>query len=209
MIGSVKARGRVIGLLALAMAAVLVLSALDASDADARKRKKINVVQCADVGFDCVGTDHRDRLVGTDSNESLRSFGGSDILKGNGGDDTLQGGTGGDTYAGYVGEFGSDFIFDIGGDSDLLDLSSFRSEDFLILSVVGDTDLFLFGPGDNKIEIDSQFGTRRIEKIKFANKTLSGKQIEVQAREVTPEEQAALQAERLSQAESPTQEEKE
>jgi hypothetical protein len=206
MSGSIRAR-RTVGLLVLLVAAIVALSG-PVAEAKKEKKKKFNTVQCANVGFDCRGTDRRDRLVGTDSDDSLISLGSGDVLKGNGGDDTLQGGTGDDTYTGYKGDFGSDLIFDSGSGSDVLDLSSFRSEDFSIVSVVGDTDLFLFGPGDNEIEIDGQFGTRRIEKIKFADKTLKASQLEGLAREATPEVQAALEEERPNDDERPSQDER-
>lgn len=205
MSGSIRAR-RTVGLLVLLVAAIVALSG-PVAEAKKEKKKKFNTVQCANVGFDCRGTDRRDRLVGTDSDDSLISLGSGDVLKGNGGDDTLQGGAGDDTYTGYKGDFGSDLIFDAGNGSDLLDLSSFRSEDFSIVSVDGDTDLFLFGPGDNEIEIDGQFGTRKIEKIEFADKTIKASQLEGLAREATPEKQAELE-EKRSKDEYPPEDER-
>jgi hypothetical protein len=53
MSGLVKAR-RVVGLLLLELAAVLLGSMLNAPDADAKEKKKLNVVQCQ-VGLLCFG----------------------------------------------------------------------------------------------------------------------------------------------------------
>jgi hypothetical protein len=70
MNGLISAR-KMAGLSMLVLAALLVLSAaLAAPDAEAKKRKKINTVQCV-VGQTCFGTSGRDRLLGTDSNDAL------------------------------------------------------------------------------------------------------------------------------------------
>lgn len=60
------------------------------------------------------------------------------------------------------------------------------------VTVVRDDDsLVLDGPGGNDIFISDHFGEGRIEKIKFANGTISGIRAESLAREATPEERAA------------------
>lgn len=207
MIGSVKAR-RVVGLLVLLMAAVLVLSAALSPEADAKKKKKkkINVVQCPGIGA-CVGTERRDRLVGTNVAEAIDGGEGNDIYQANGGDDNLleSSVTSSDLYTGYSGEFGFDEIFEEGGNADFLDLSSLRLFDEVTVVREDDPDpdpddLVLDGPGANNVFIDDHFGQGRIEKIKFANATVTGTQTQSLAREATEEEQAEIE-ERAAQDE--------
>jgi hypothetical protein len=226
MSGVVGAR-RTIGLLALAIAALLVLAApLGVPEADAKKKKKkINVVQCqpnSETGNDCFGTQGRDRMVGTDSGENIFGQGGNDVYQANGGKDNMfdTSLTSSDTYTGYSASFTffSDRIKDDGGSSDFLDLGSLRALDDIALVRIDDPDpnpdnLFLDGPGFNDILIVDHFGQGRIEKIKFANGTITGAQAQSLAREATTEEQATLEKsfeeERPPEDESPTQEEKE
>jgi hypothetical protein len=191
MIGSVKAR-RTIGLLVLLMAALLVLSAALGPEADAKKKKKINVVQCADIGQICEGTERRDRLVGTIFGENISGGEGNDIYEGNGGNDGFfdNSPTSSDTY-----RDGASTIVDDGGTADSLDLGILRLGDDLGF-VRDNNDLLLDAPGVNDIFIEGHFGAGRIEKIKFANAIVTGTQTESLAREATPEEQAALEEKR-------------
>ncbi len=201
---SVRAR-RTLGLLVLA--AVLVLGvALAAPDADAKKKKRINVVQSVTGQF-CEGTEGRDRLVGTDESDIVLGKGGKDVYQGNGDgddpdffDDTST--TSNDTYI----SFGKDRITDFGGPADVLDLSSLRLIDEVtftrsnITSFPGTPpadELVLNGPTGNGVFITDHFGRGRIETIKFANGTIADAQAASLAREATPEVQAALE-ERLA-----------
>jgi len=204
MNGAVRAR-RVMGLLVLAVAAALVLSAALGADADAKKKKKnINVVQCViNSEGTCFGTDGKDLMVGADSAPEEEIFGGegSDVYQGNGGNDILSDSslTSNDIYTGYDPSFtgfGLDEIIDDGGSADFLDLGSLRLLDDVKVITNNDDDLILDGPGDNDIFIDAHFGQGRIEKIKFANGTITGTQAQGLAREATQEEQAAPEDER-------------
>jgi len=187
-------------MLVLALAALLVLSAaLGAPKAEAKKKKKqINVVTCKTTDTFCSGTDGRDRMVGTSSGDSIFGEGGNDVYRGNGGNDLLLdfSPTSSDTYTGYAASFtnfGTDSINDNGGNSDFLDLGSLRLADDISLVRQRDADgsdnLFLDGPGGNDVRIQDHFGQGRIEKIKFANATVTSAQTESLARETTPEEQ--------------------
>ena len=187
MIGSVKSR-RVVGLLLLAIAATLLVSvALGTPEAEAKK--KINVVICSSTDFFCEGTEGRDRLVGTSSPDEIFGDEGNDVYEGKGGSDLLNdfSTTSNDTYTGYEPGFGNDTIRDFGGNADFLDLGSLRLADDVSLIRQGD-DLVLDGPGVDNVTIRNHFRDGRIEKIKFANVTLTGKQTENLAREAAPEE---------------------
>jgi len=213
------------GLLVLAIAALLVSGAALGAEAEAKKKtKQINVVTCNTTDTFCSGTDGRDRLVGTNIADTMLGEGGNDVYQGNGGNDVLfdLSPTSSDTYTGYAADFagfGTDSINDNGGGSDLLDLGSLKALDDVALvrrdvSGSDNDDLLLDGPGGNDISITDHFGQGRIEKIKFANATITGTQTESLAREATPEEQTVLEEERSDderppQGESSTQEEKE
>jgi hypothetical protein len=226
MSGSVRAK-RAVGLLVLAIAALLALTAaLGTPEADAKKKKKINTVTCNTTDTFCSGTDGRDRLVGTGIRDTMLGEGGADIYRGNGGNDSLLdfSPTSSDTYTGYAANsagFGADFINDGGGSSDLLDLGSLKMLDDVALirrdvSGTDDDDLFLDGPGGNDVTVTDHFGQGRIEKIKFANGTITGAQVESLAREATPEEQTVIEehfdeeklGERLPEEERASQDEK-
>jgi hypothetical protein len=187
---SVRAR-KMAGLLVLAIAVLMVLSASLGADADAKKKKKINVVTCNTTDTFCSDTDGRNRLLGTNIRDTMLGEGGNDVYQGNGGNDVLLdfSPTSSDTYTGYatnVTSFGTDSIDDNGGNSDFLDLGSLRMADDISLVRQGDTDgsdnLFLDGPGGNDVRIQNHFGQGRIEKIKFANGTITGRQAESLAR---------------------------
>lgn len=172
-------------------------------EAEAKKKKKINVVTCNTTDTFCSGTDGRDRMVGTDIGDAMLGEGGNDVYQGNGGNDVLfdLSPTSSDAYTGYATSFtgfGIDSINDGGGGSDFLDLGSLKMLDDVALvrrdvSGSDDDDLLLDGPGGNDISITDHFGQGRIEKIKFANGTLTGTQVENLAREATPEEQTAIE----------------
>lgn len=195
---------KLVGLLVLALAALLALSAaLGAPEAKAKKKKKINTVTCNTTDTFCSGTDGRDRLVGTNIRDTMLGEGGADIYRGNGGNDSLLdfSPTSSDTYTGYAANptgFGSDSINDGGGGSDFLDLGSLKALDDVALirrdvSGTDEDDLLLDGPGENDVSVTDHFGQGRIEKIQFANATVTGSQTESFAREAIPEEQAAIE----------------
>jgi hypothetical protein len=183
---------KLLGLVGLAMVAVVAFGALDVSDADARKRRpppppNYNFVLC---GFDgaCSGTSGADLMVGANGNEPLRGAGGRDIYMGSAGDldDYIDASTSSDLYGGFVsGQFGEEIIADRGG-VDRVDLSTstsaYASNDFVFRKVDLDGDGVLddlhmdevnFNADDN-IYVLSHFGIGRIEYFKFTDKTLSG-----------------------------------
>jgi Ca2+-binding RTX toxin-like protein len=171
---------RVFVLAALVMAAVFVLSA---PMADAKK-KKLHVVRCA--ANPCVGTTGNDRLIGTDLGETILGFGGNDVYEGNGGGDDLGDGsvTSSDTYVFKGPDLGNSFVTDCGGSSDTVDLSStsFRLLDNVTITrdnfsgacggAASADDLTLSGP-EGTVKIVDQYGVGKVEKIKFANGTLT------------------------------------
>src|SRR5215212_2555184 len=118
---------RMVALLGLVMAALLALSTLAASDAEAKKRHhhrasvpSINVVQCP-IGGTCFGTASGDHLVGTDKFDDLRGEEGDDVYDGKGGSDDWfdSSTTSNDRYLIPSTEFGSSndplIIIDLGG----------------------------------------------------------------------------------------------
>jgi hypothetical protein len=202
MNGAIRAR-KMASLLVLAIAVLMMLSAALGAEADAKKKKKINVVTCNTTDTFCSGTDRKDRLVGTNIRDTMLGEGGNDVYQGNGGNDVLfdLSPTSSDTYTGYAADFagfGTDSINDNGGGSDFLDLGSLRMLDDVALvrrdvSGTDDDDLLLDGPGGNDISIADHFGQGRIEKIRFANATVTGTQAQSLAREATEEEQAEIE----------------
>lgn len=190
---------RMVGLLLLAMAAALLLSVTNAPDAGAKK-KKINVVRCADVGFDCVGTNGKDRLVGTPGSEQIFGEGDNDIYEANGGNTFLidRSAKSSDIYTDVdPGEGQNTIIADSGGSGDFLNMGSFKFDDVTFVrfnnGIDDDDELTMRGPEFRDFDIDNHFGKGRIEKIKFADRTIKGKQIRNLIREATPEEKAALE----------------
>jgi hypothetical protein len=169
------------------LATVLVLSTLDVSEADARKRK-INVVQCStQTGFTCEGTDRKDRLYGKNqtngAHEVIRGKEGNDIYDDRGGIDSLEDAstTSSDSYLFSGASFGpTDQIVDAGGSSDKVDLSqtTFRLFDNTAIRKTdfdGDTqadDLEISGP-EGTVYISDHFGSGKMETINFANATVS------------------------------------
>ena len=185
-------------MLVLALAAALVAgAALSTPDAEAKKKKKINVVQCAGLGQRCDGTERSYRLVGTIFGENISGGEGNDVYEGNGGDASFSDSspTSGDTYQAN----GADDILRNGGKSDFLDLGFLMLGDDLGF-IRQNNNLVLDGPGGNDVFIERHFGVGRIEKIKFANATITCIQAQSLAREVSEEEQAKIE-ERASQDE--------
>ena len=180
---------RIVSLLALAMAALLVvLSALDAPDAHAKKghhhRHPLNLVQCPTEAnnVDCLGTSSGDRLVGRDDASDLIFGGeGNDVYDGKGGGDTWadSSATSNDAYLIPATEFsrpgddGQLTVFDAGGSSDVLDLRAYRSTDFA-LSKLGDTSLFMDGPGARDIQIEQFLTTNSIDYLQVLRRHLHG-----------------------------------
>lgn len=178
-----------------AMAAALLVSLANVPDAGAKK-KKINVVQCADVGFECVGTKGKDRLVGTPGAEQIFGKGGNDIYEANGGNTFLidRSAKSSDTYTAVdPGEGRNTVIFDSGGSAYFLDMGSFRFDDVTFIrfnnGVNDDDELTMRGPELRDFDIDNHFGKGRIERIKFADRTIKGKQIKNLVGEARAEEQ--------------------
>jgi hypothetical protein len=185
-----RARG-IVGVLGLVIAALLVLSTLGASEADAKKKKKhhkpppINIVQCPTEsdGVTCLGTGGRDRLVGRDAeSDIIKGKEGGDVYKGKGGNDVWfdESSTSNDTYLLPATEFSSIgtalFVSDRGGSSDVLDLSSYSSTDFA-LDDFGD-DLIMDGPGKRDVRLDDFFYYEvAIDYYKFSDGTLTWDQI--------------------------------
>jgi Ca2+-binding RTX toxin-like protein len=178
--------GRMVVLATLVMATVLVLSA---PMADARK-KHHHVVQCPTGGssLSCVGTAGNDHLIGRAGTRDL-IFGkeGNDVYEGNGGlgDELIDvSTTSSDTYVSKGPDLGTTFVEDCGGSSDTVDLSStsFRLLDNATISRQDNftntcngtnvDDLILSGP-EGYLEIVDQYGTGKVEKIKFANGALT------------------------------------
>jgi hypothetical protein len=181
----------------ISLLALLMLSTtLAVPDAEARK-KKINTVQCV-VGQTCEGTDGRDRLLGTDSSDQMVGKGGKDIYRSNGEEDDPdflddRSTVSSDAY--FV--FGGDFVTDLGGPADVLDLGSLRLFDDVtftrsnFVTVPGTPpadELRLLGPPGNSVLIVDHFGRGRIETLRFANGTVSGGQAASLAGELAPGE---------------------
>jgi len=204
---------RTIGLLVLLVAAIVVLAGpvaevLDlpapVTEAKKKKKKKINVVQCADAGFECVGTGRRDRLVGTPGAENILGGEGNDIYQANGGNSFLidRSVTSSDFYSNVdPGEGRNTIVFDDGGSADFLDMSSFRALDdigFIRFNngspgVADELILIFERPSGGKVVISEYFGKGRIESIRFANGSITGRQAESLAREATSEEKAEIE----------------
>jgi Ca2+-binding RTX toxin-like protein len=171
---------RMIVLAALVMATALVLST-----PMAEAKKKLHVVHCNQNA--CIGTNGNDQLIGTDLGQIIAGREGNDVYKGNGGGgDLLVDGstTSNDTYVFKGPDLGNNFIQDCGGNSDTVDLSStsFRLHENVTIirkddfgggcSVMSADDLTLTSP-DGTVEVVDQFGVGKVDKIKFADGTLT------------------------------------
>lgn len=182
---------RMIVLAALVMATGLGLSA---PMAEAKKRHHhrhpaFNVVQCPTEGsIRCVGTDGNDHLIGRAAGfaDLITGKEGNDVYEGNGGHDELTdvSTTSSDTYVFKGPDLGLNRVEDCGGSSDTVDLSStsFRLLDNVTITrqnALDDCpgasadDLTLSDPAGGTVEIIDQYGVGKVEKIKFANGTLT------------------------------------
>ncbi len=173
------------------MAVVLAFEALDASDADAGRRKEpppnYNFVYCEHNQNPCSGTSGADLMVGAAGNETLEGAGGNDIYIGNGGggDSYIDESTSSDLYGGFLLEhFSAEGIDDRGG-LDRVDLRPYASTNFEFSRRDADgdgaQDDVVMGekdnpgvPGDDGIIVLSHIGSGRIEYIKFTDTTLRG-----------------------------------
>jgi len=180
-------------LVALLMAVVLVLSA---PMAEAKKRHALNKVQCPTETYDnytCEGTRGKDRLVGGPASRS--PYGAHDQMYGEEGDDVYEGGNGPDVFTDesitsndrYVfpstefslsstSSFTYAWVRDWGGSADVLDLRSYRYDDFTRGNWLG-RDLFLDGPGARDILIDGFFLSNTIDSFKFSDRTVTADEI--------------------------------
>ena len=181
-------------LVALLMAVVLVLSA---PMAEAKKKHHaLNKVRCPNQTYDnytCKGTAGKDRLVGGPADRS--PYGAHDQMYGKEGDDVYMGGNGRDIFTDesitsndrYVlpsTEFSFDstssFVYtwvkDWGGSADVLDLSSYRYDDFERRNWLS-RDLYLEGDGARDILIDGFFVSNTIDYFKFSDRTVTAADI--------------------------------
>lgn len=200
---SVNAK-RMIGLVVLVVVAALVVlvAALYAPDAEAKKNKpQFNVVQCPTGanGLDCIGTATNDFLIGGPADRPRGAV------------DVIGGGEGNDVYLFPSTKFSDDdgdpaSISDRGGGGDVVGLSSYGIEDFEVSrDDIGEVnELVLDGPGERDIDIfnffDGGFFEGKIETFLFREGLFTGDELASKATEATPEEQAALQ-ERLPEDE--------
>lgn len=177
---------RMVTLSALLMALVILLSAVGLDDAEAKKRKRLNVVQCPTGGssYECVGTSAKDRLIGRDGTyDYIQGAEGNDTYDGKGGCDSWRDGSlmSSDRYLVSVKEFcnvgiSTLSIEDNGGSKDLLDLSSFyKSTDFVFSK--GYEILRMDGLGVNDVIIYNFFTTNSVDYFKFKDKTLTAQQV--------------------------------
>ena len=185
MTQKIRTKKRTILLVAMAMMAVLVLGALDTSDAEAKKRKKrppaFNVVMC--TTNPCNGTRANDYLVGTnEGSDDIYGGEGNDVYNGKGGWDSWRdlSTTSNDTY--LVGKIEAPFeaasITDDGGSSDKVDLRPYSSTDLSSGTGTGSNgNMFIYIDGHHMVEI-SNHESSPIEYFQFADKVLTAAQIE-------------------------------
>jgi len=177
---------RIVTLSALLMALIILSSAVGLDDAEAKKRKKLNVVQCPTGGSStqCVGTSASDRLIGRDGTyDYIQGGEGNDTYDGQGGGDAWEDGsfTSSDRYLVSVKDFNSVGISflsiqDNGGSKDILDLSRFyKSTDFQFSKAY--IHLNMDGPGVNDVSIYNFFTTDSIDVFRFSDKTLTAQQV--------------------------------
>jgi hypothetical protein len=176
---------RVMVLLVRVMAALVAMSTLSAPDAEAKKRKRVNEVQCTtDVTTGaCNGTVGRDLLIGTDAAQVILGGEGSDVYDGKGGFTLVQNQNGqqvavydvysdqstksSDVYKVPGNAFQEIDIFDGGGDHDVVDLAADSSVDysfdtFIFQRVSRDpdgklNDLLIDRGSGRKVEVHDQF----------------------------------------------------
>ncbi len=206
-------------LLAAMMAAIVVLSGPVASvldlpepTAEAKKKKKkkkkrppivvpapapapeLNEVQC--VNEICEGTAANDRLVGTPEREFAQGREGNDVYDTKGGpDDNLRdflkdaSATSNDTYLVPDNQFGFMAIEDLGGSSDVIDLSGYNFADFDFLKYNDEgqqgnppNDLLMNAQGARLISLLDHFdegadGGKTIEQFKFKDGVRTADQV--------------------------------
>ena len=190
---------RTIGLVALVVATLMVLTAaLAASDAEAKKKKKkqLNKIECVQQGVVCNGTARNDLLVGSSAFEVLQGGEGNDVYDGKNGEDDWvdKSATSNDTYkAGPAlqaskerGKFEPWNVVDFGG-SDTIDFAPFSSDDIVEVtdSAFGDNlgirillnedprrtgAVIIPGHLDNEQE--------KVENFRFSDRTLTAQEIE-------------------------------
>ena len=193
-------------LVALLMAAIVLFSGpvaevlyLPEPTAEAKKEKKrptYNVVQCPNQTYDnytCKGTARKDRLVGGPADRS--PYGAHDQMYGGEGDDIYKGGAGPDVFTDQSATSDDRYVFpstefsrsstssftyawikDWGGSADVLDLSSYRYDDFDRRNWLG-KDLYLEGDGARDILIDGFFTYNTIDYFKFSDRTVTAAEI--------------------------------
>jgi hypothetical protein len=185
---------RMIILVALLMAVVLALSA---PMAEAKKKHRaFNKVQCPTslyLNYVCEGTRGKDRLVGGPASRS--PYGAHDQMYGKEGDDVYEGGDGPDVFTDesitsndrYVfpstefsfsstSSFTYAWVREWGGSADVLDLRSYRYDDFDRRNWLG-RDLYLEGDGARDILIDGFFTSNTIDYFKFSDRTVTAAEI--------------------------------
>jgi len=191
---------RTIGLVALVVAALMVLTAaLAASDAEAKKKKKkrLNKIECVQQGTVCNGTARNDLLVGTSAFEALQGGEGNDVYDGKNGEDDWvdKSATSNDTYkagpafqaSAISGKFEPWSVVDFGGSSDTIDFRPFSSDDLIEVTdnAFGDNlgirvlinenprrtgAVIIPGHLDNEQE--------KVENFRFSDRTLTAQEIE-------------------------------
>jgi hypothetical protein len=137
---------KTIGLVALVVAALMVLTAaLAASDAEAKKKKKkkLNKVECVQQGVVCNGTARNDLLIGTSAEENIQGGEGNDVYDGRNGQDLWfdRSATSKDAYrvgsafraSAASGKFEPFTVLDNGG-NDTLNFAPFSSDDIVRVS---------------------------------------------------------------------------
>lgn len=187
---------RMIGLVALVVAALMVLTAaLAASDAEAKKKKKrsLNKVECVKQGVLCKGTPRNDLLLGTSAFERITGGEGNDVYDGKNGEDLWfdESATSKDTYrAGSAfraslaaGKFEPFDILDNGG-SDTVDFRPFSSDDIAQISEPFEGHLGIrLNTSPNRTGLVLILGhleneENRVESFRFEDRTLTAQEIE-------------------------------
>jgi hypothetical protein len=187
---------RMIGLVALVVAALMMLTAaLAASEAEAKKKKKksLNKVECVKQGVICKGTSRNDLLLGTSGFERITGGEGNDVYDGRNGEDLWfdESATSKDTYrAGSAfraslaaGKFEPFDVLDNGG-SDTVDLRPFSSDDIAEVSEPFEGHLGIrLNTSPNRTGVVLILGhledeETRVESFRFNDRSLTAQEIE-------------------------------
>lgn len=195
---------RTVGLVALVVATLMVLTAaLAASDAEAKKKKKkkkrppapaLVVVQCAQQGTICTGTPGNDLLIGTGEFERINGGEGNDIYDGRNGEDVWfdESAASNDSYqvgsafqasaAGAGNKFEPFDVLDNGG-SDTVDLRPFNSDDIEVSEPFDGQLGIRVAINEDRTGFVSILGhleneQNRVESFRFSDRTLSAEEIE-------------------------------